>query len=500
MGELLSFDLPTVFRCAVELSEAASYFKEEQWADRSSRCEGPASPHFERELEASDRLQRIGEETQRLKWSLGATGTLEFHGGEMDGGPEWDCFEQRFKNTCHDRVVRLALLKLATAAIDLSGFVTWRELHWDMWDKGLRLLTLGLAQLWEGMSADERSSVRDRLPRTSKAIGWPSNPANDPDAYEGPEEIPLPDQYRIIENYVTCPKEQLNHMQEANNRLVEQSQDKFLRLATLAEFIEAANRALLAIQDRLKWQNETPEEWGEWYQIVFPLLASMRRAEKVQPREVWATAVMEQRIVLARAAAILLRFIGGTTESKAGMQHSEVKKALDQFVQATQQLKEQAVTDDQGKENDMVPAVGQLQTMPGTVLPHTHSQQLLKSSKLSNGKRKKRQTPKGGADDKIIAALNLHHQYDNGSCLKLETISNNDLAKLADVSTSTTFNFFKKYFGNHEEYRRVCCNTSKLVQVFKIFNREFSSDTLLSEAQEDIAQSDLVQVSHFSVM
>src|SRR6516165_3614705 len=110
-GGLSHFDLPTIFRCAVELAEAAAGLTETEWADLPANCEGPTSPIFERQMERSCRLQRIEDETQRLKRSLGATGPLEFRGGETNGGPRWESFEQRFNNTSHDRIVRLALLK-----------------------------------------------------------------------------------------------------------------------------------------------------------------------------------------------------------------------------------------------------------------------------------------------------------------------------------------------------------------------------------------------------
>src|SRR5262249_52826750 len=85
----------------------------------------------------------------------------------------------------------------------------------------------GLAQLWEGMSAEERSRVRDRLRRTSKAIGWPADPATDPPAYDGPEGIPLPDQDRIVSNYISRYCDYLVDVQKADNMRVEQEQAKW---------------------------------------------------------------------------------------------------------------------------------------------------------------------------------------------------------------------------------------------------------------------------------
>jgi hypothetical protein len=228
-------------------------------------------------MERHRRPRRIEEETQRLKRSLGATGPLEFADGETDTGPKWESYDQHFNNCSHDRVLRLALLKLATAAIDLSGFATWREWQGHMRETGLRLLAWGLAQLWEGMSADERSGVRDRLPRAHKAIGWPADPATDPRPYEGPEETPLPDQCRIISNYVSCYWNYPDDLQKAGNVRIQQGQDKFLRRATLEQFVQMAEQAAQALQAMVKRDYGTMAEWGELYSKAFWPLACLRR-------------------------------------------------------------------------------------------------------------------------------------------------------------------------------------------------------------------------------
>lgn len=338
-GGLSHFDLPTIFRCSVELAESATALDPTEWASLPVDIEGPGSPVFDRWMERHRRLQRIGEETERLKRSLGATGPLEFRGGETDGGPKWESYDQRFNNTDHDRVIRLSLCKLATAAIDLSGFATWREWQWYMRETGLRLLAWGLAQLWEGMSDTERSKVRDRLSRTHKAIGWPANPATDPPAYAGPDEIPLPDQYRIVANYISCHRDYLDDMQRADNQRVEQGQEKFLRRATLVQFVEAAERAEQALKAMAKRDFDTAAEWGDLYTKAFWPLACLRRAHEVQPREVWPAPALEQRKVLAGAAEILLTAVGGTPEAKAGMNPADADRAFEQFKEATGQLR-----------------------------------------------------------------------------------------------------------------------------------------------------------------
>jgi hypothetical protein len=338
-GGLSHFDLPTIFRCAVELAEAAAGLTETEWADLPANCEGPTSPIFERQMEASRRLRRIEEETERLKRSLGATGPLGHADGEKDGGPKWDSYDQQFNNTIHDRIARLALTKLATAAIDLSGFATWREWQWQMRETGLRLLAWGLAQLWEGMSGEERSRVRDRLPRTHKAIGWPADPATDPPFYDGPEEIPFSDQYRIVSNYISCYRDYPDDVQKEFNRRAEQGQVKFLRQATLGQFVEAAERAAQALQAMVKRNFDTPQEWGDLYTKAFWPLACLRRANEIQPREAWPPDALEQRKLLAHAAGILLTCVGGTPEAKATCKPEDANKAFEDFTQAILRLR-----------------------------------------------------------------------------------------------------------------------------------------------------------------
>src|SRR5262249_29561805 len=211
-----------IFRWAIELAETGASVAPSEWADVPVDTEGPGSPHFERWMERHRRSRRIEEESGRLKRSLGATGPLRptdimasADEGRGDGeSARWESYDRRFADTAHDRIVRLALVKLSTAAIDLSGFATWREPQWEMRETGLRLLTWGLAQLWEGMSAEERSGVQDRLQRTHKAVGWPCDPATPPPSYDGPEEIPPQDQHRIVRRdcYVTCYPDYLDDM------------------------------------------------------------------------------------------------------------------------------------------------------------------------------------------------------------------------------------------------------------------------------------------------
>jgi len=89
-------------------------------------------------------------------------------------------------------------------------------------------------------------------------------------------------------------------------------------------------------------------------------------------------------------------------------------------------------------------------------------------------RRSKKSTEKGEGRDKIIAALTKHHKYADGGCLNSEPIGNNELARLAAVSTSTTSVFFDKEFKGYARYRAVCGDTTRLVAALKLLNQEFA--------------------------
>lgn len=86
----------------------------------------------------------------------------------------------------------------------------------------------------------------------------------------------------------------------------------------------------------------------------------------------------------------------------------------------------------------------------------------------------KKSTAKGDAQPKIIAVLTKHHKYADDSCLNLEPIGNNELARQAGVSESTTSAFFKKEFKGHLKYKRTCSDATQLVTALKLLNQEFS--------------------------
>lgn len=97
--------------------------------------------------------------------------------------------------------------------------------------------------------------------------------------------------------------------------------------------------------------------------------------------------------------------------------------------------------------------------------------------------KKKQSTAKGDAREKIIGALNKHHKYAEGSCLNLEPIGNNELARLAVVSESTASAFFKNEFnrgerGGFAKYRVICRDAGRLADSLKALNGEFSPHDL----------------------
>jgi hypothetical protein len=95
--------------------------------------------------------------------------------------------------------------------------------------------------------------------------------------------------------------------------------------------------------------------------------------------------------------------------------------------------------------------------------------------------------PKSGdSRDKLIAALTLHHKYENGSCLNFEPIGNNKLAKAAQVSASTASAFFQKEFGGYSKYRFSCRDKQNLVGCMKLLNGEVSPRHLLGNSAEKV--------------
>lgn len=86
----------------------------------------------------------------------------------------------------------------------------------------------------------------------------------------------------------------------------------------------------------------------------------------------------------------------------------------------------------------------------------------------------KRSTAKNEARLKIVAALLKHHEYDDGSCLNLEPIGNNALARLADVGRGTVSDFISDKFGSRDLYRAKCRDAGSLAISLKMLNNDLS--------------------------
>ena len=101
----------------------------------------------------------------------------------------------------------------------------------------------------------------------------------------------------------------------------------------------------------------------------------------------------------------------------------------------------------------------------------------------------KSRTKKGEGPRKLIAALTKHHQYADGSCLNVEPIGNNKLARLAGVAPPTASKFFDDEFQGHDKYQAYCLNMSGLIAVLKLLNNEYAPFFLYSskppEKEED---------------
>ena len=210
-----------------------------------------------------------------------------------------------------------------------------------MHKQGLRLLTWGLAQLWDGLSGEERSSVQYCLRRTHKAIEWPCDPAAEPPSYHGPEDIPLERSLRIIscgEGFVACYRGYLDDVQRADNAQTQLRQDEFLRRATLAEFVKLAERTAQAIRALANGEDDTTWE-GSLSNEAFFSLFGLRRAKEVRPDVDWPYNALEQRHLLADAAGPLLAALD-RPQAKKTLKLDGANKEIEDFTRATARLRE----------------------------------------------------------------------------------------------------------------------------------------------------------------
>jgi hypothetical protein len=105
-------------------------------------------------------------------------------------------------------------------------------------------------------------------------------------------------------------------------------------------------------------------------------------------------------------------------------------------------------------------------------------------------KKRKRSTSRGDAEAQLIAGLTKHHRYNDGSCLNLDPIGNNELARRVEVSEGSASAFFKKKFKGYTQYLTMCRDTTKLVTALKLLNQEFSPHHLFGSKPPGEADRD----------
>ncbi len=185
--------------------------------------------------------------------------------------------------------------------------------------------------------------MRNHLQRTHKAIGWPGDPVAEPRPYDGPEEIPLEDQSRVVareEGFVACYRGYLDDVQRADNALRGRRQESFLRRATLAEFVELAERTAQVIRALANGEDDTTLEGGSLSNRAFFSLWGLRRAKEVRPDADWPDDALKRRDLLADAAGPLLAAINDCSYAKGALKHDDAVKALGAFTRATARLRE----------------------------------------------------------------------------------------------------------------------------------------------------------------
>jgi hypothetical protein len=124
---------------------------------------------------------------------------------------------------------------------------------------------------------------------------------------------------------------------------------------------------------------------------------------------------------------------------------------------------------------DQVAAANASKGSDGTKNQHGPGAQELGVSKEPT--KRKRSTDAGEANDKLLAALTAHHEYDNGICGNEVSIGCNELARRAAVAPGSASAFFAKKFGGHKKYQATCIrNPQAVAKVLKALNGEYSID------------------------
>ncbi len=212
----LHFDLPAIFRCAVELGAAVAAQVEgsdsgdaETAGERLLHVLNPCQAKFPnnhnwREFQA---MQRAGLDLQNLpEPEIGWVDSLDL--------------------AVASEPARKALLTIGLALADLRGDQQWHE-------RGRDLLKAGTWHLWEGMGVADRGAVRSLLAETRRIWGWPEHPAGEPGPFTGPTAT-LSDSRILSPDWSTGTTADLHAMQDAlreSNFLVDN-----IRLASVGRF------------------------------------------------------------------------------------------------------------------------------------------------------------------------------------------------------------------------------------------------------------------------
>jgi hypothetical protein len=195
---VVKLDLTYIFHVAVELGSSVKDYQ------RSSPP--PLSPPktITPEREAwHEQLDCIREAAAHLKRILGATGRVDYS-QLLDGStsPSWANFGNQFQGVAHPRPVRYGLLRLAYAAIDLSGYAECHDPPPEWRDRGLKLLADGLSQIWSGLSEDEKKVVRPLFPELRLCTAWPPRGVRNPPPFAG-KKVYEPPRGQCIDGFYT---------------------------------------------------------------------------------------------------------------------------------------------------------------------------------------------------------------------------------------------------------------------------------------------------------
>jgi hypothetical protein len=101
--------------------------------------------------------------------------------------------------------------------------------------------------------------------------------------------------------------------------------------------------------------------------------------------------------------------------------------------------------------------------------------------------RPKRSTQPGEADEKLVAALLMHHQYENGSCLSYSPVGCSNLARIAGVSKGSASLFLRRRFGSHAAYQRTCRDKWRLINTLRTLAGDMPRERALGGRDKDVA-------------